>query len=128
MDRSSFSVYDVTISYPRGWKVDFKHGSSFKHGGFDILEPDGRAIVTVLLRSTEQSMGIVKGETKRGLLSFLSKPTIKEIYVDPLHSIYIGVLWYRLKGSAKNVKLLISKEVKINNHRGIFRKNFSSRR
>ncbi len=106
----------MAIGRPEGWNVDLRHGSCFERGGFDVMEPDGRAIITVLWRPKERlAEGI---EERRGLLGLFSKPALKEMPegASPL-DVHREVLWHKLRGDAKNVRLLSSEEVEINGHR-----------
>ena len=121
MPASSFSAYDMAISYPKEWTVNLERDSDFDHGGLDILAPSKRAMVTVLWRPKEQLIrSIEEGERpKKGFLKLFPKPPPKKIDLGStsLLDAYREIVWYKLREEVKNVELINSKEVEINGHR-----------
>ena len=111
----------MTIDHPQEWKVNLRDESCFEHGGFDVMEPDGRAIVTVLWRSKGQLMKAVR--KKKRLFGFFSKPAVKEM-PETISSLDVHkeMLWHRLRENAKGVELLSSEEVEVNGHKAYLEK------
>ena len=117
----SFSIYDVTINYPKEWKVSVGQNSDFNHGEIDIVESEKKAMITIFWRPKEQLIESIKGErkVKRGLFSLFAKPSHPKIDLEktPLLNAYKEMVWYKLREGVKNVELVCSKEVEICGHK-----------
>jgi len=118
---SSFSIYDVSINYPREWKISVGENSDFNNGEIDIVEPEKKAIITILWRPKEELIESIKGErkVKRGLFGLFAKPSPPKIDLEeiPLLDAYKEIVWYKLREGVKNVELVYSREVEICGHR-----------